>query len=70
VAITIEQFKIRFLSVVLGIWGVTVLASLYVYLFKGGPLPEPVLLGVPTGSWLAVYPPLPSKWREEPDDDS
>lgn len=56
---TVEQYKIRFLSVVLGVWTVVIGASLYTYLFKSGALPDPVLLGVPTGTWLAVFPPLP-----------
>lgn len=56
---TVEQYKIRFLSVVLGVWSVVIGAALYVYLFRSGPLPDPVLLGVPTGTWLAVFPPLP-----------
>lgn len=56
---TIEQYKIRFLSVVLAVWAIVVGASLYVYLFRNGSLPDPVLLGVPTGTWLAVFPPLP-----------
>ena len=60
-----EKRKTVFLYVVLGIWGVTVLASLFTYLFRGGPLPDPILLGIPTGVWLAVNPPLPSTMREE-----
>lgn len=56
---TIDQYKMRFLTVVLMVWGIVIGASLYVYLFRGGPLPDPVLLGVPTGTWLAVFPPLP-----------
>lgn len=61
---TVEQYKIRFLSIVLGVWSVVIGAALYVYLFRNGPLPDPVLLGVPTGTWLAVFPPLP-RAREE-----
>jgi ABC-type tungstate transport system substrate-binding protein len=57
--VTVEQYKIRFLSVVLGVWAVVIGAALYVYLFRNGPLPDPVLLGIPTGTWLAVFPPLP-----------
>lgn len=56
---TVEQYKIRFLSVFLGVWAVVIGASLYVYLFRDGPLPDPILLGLPTGAWLAVFPPLP-----------
>ena len=63
---TTEQFRIRFLTAVLVVWSVVIGAALYVYLFRSGPLPDPVLLGVPTGTWLAVYPPLPSRLREEP----
>lgn len=63
---TIDQYKMRFLTVILAVWGVVVGASLYVYLFREGPLPDPVLLGIPTGTWLAVFPPLPSRLREEP----
>jgi hypothetical protein len=62
--VTIEQYKIRFLTVVLGVWSVVIGAALYTYLFKNGALPDPVLLGVPTGTWLAVFPPLPSR-RED-----
>lgn len=62
---TIEQFKMRFLMVVLAVWGAVVGAALYVYLFRNGPLPDPVLLGIPTGTWLAVFPPLPSRLKEE-----
>jgi len=57
--VTIDQYKMRFLTVVLSVWGVVVGASLYVYLFRAGSLPDPVLLGIPTGTWLAVFPPLP-----------
>jgi hypothetical protein len=64
--VTVEKFKMRFLTVVLGVWSVVVGASLYMYLAKGGSLPDPVLLGVPTGTWLAVFPPLPERLREEP----
>ena len=56
---TVDPYKIRFLSVVLSVWAVVIGAALYVYLFRHGPLPDPVLLGVPTGTWLAVFPPLP-----------
>jgi hypothetical protein len=62
--VTVEQYKMRFLSIVLTVWAVVIGAALYVYLFKGGPLPDPVLLGIPTGTWLAVFPPLPSQLRE------
>ena len=62
---TVEQYKMRFLSVVLVVWGVVVVSALFVYLFREGPLPDPVLLGIPTGTWLAVFPPLPSRMREE-----
>jgi hypothetical protein len=62
--VTIEQYKMRFVTVVLVVWAVVVAAALYVYLFKDGDLPDPVLLGVPTGTWLAVFPPLP-RAREE-----
>jgi hypothetical protein len=65
---TVEQYKMRFLSVVLGVWAVVVGAALYKYIGHGGALPDPVLLGVPTGTWLAVFPPLPSRLREEPAD--
>jgi hypothetical protein len=65
--VTIETFKIRFLTVVLSVWGVVVGAALYVYIARDGALPDPVLLGVPTGTWLAVFPPLPGKLREEPE---
>lgn len=61
---TVDDFRMRFLSVILLVWGAVVAASLYVYLFRAGPLPDPVLLGIPTGAWLAVYPPLPSKLKE------
>jgi hypothetical protein len=57
--VTIDQYKIRFLSVVLGVWGVVVAASLFVYLFRQGEQPQAWLLGIPTGTWLAVFPPLP-----------
>lgn len=63
---TLEQYKMRFLTVIVSVWGVVVGAALYVYLFRGGPLPDPVLLGIPTGTWLAVFPPLPGRLREEP----
>jgi len=63
--VTVEQFKIRFLTAVLSVWGVVVGAALYVYIVRDGSLPDPVLLGVPTGTWLAVFPPLPGKLREE-----
>jgi len=66
--VTTEQYRIRFLSTVLAVWSVVIGAALYVYLFRNGPLPDPVLLGVPTGTWLAVYPPLPSRLKEEPVD--
>ena len=56
---TVDQYKIRFLSIFLGVWAIVIAASLFVYLFRAGPLPDPVLLGLPTGAWLAVYPPLP-----------
>lgn len=62
---TVDDFRMRFLTVVLGVWGLVVGASLFVYLFRAGPLPDPVLLGIPTGTWLAVYPPLPTKLKEE-----
>jgi hypothetical protein len=65
---TTEQYKFRFLTVVLTVWAVVVAAALYVYLARNGPLPDPVLLGIPTGTWLAVYPPLPSRLKEEPVD--
>jgi hypothetical protein len=64
--VTVEQFKMRFLTVVLTVWGIVVGAALYVYLARSGPLPDPVLLGIPTGTWLAVYPPLPNRLKEEP----
>jgi hypothetical protein len=63
--VTTETFKIRFLTVILSVWGVVVGAALYVYIARSGSLPDPVLLGVPTAAWLAVYPPLPSRLREE-----
>lgn len=56
---TVDQYKIRFLTAVLAVWTVVVGASLYGFLFKSGALPDPVLLGIPTGTWLAVFPPLP-----------
>lgn len=62
---TVEQFKMRFLTAVLAVWSVVVSAALYVYLFRNGNLPDPVLLGIPTGTWLAVYPPLPMRLKEE-----
>lgn len=62
---TVEQFKIRFLTAVLSVWSVVVVAALYKYIMVDGELPDPVLLGVPTGTWLAVFPPLPGKLREE-----
>lgn len=58
-SMTVEQFKIRFITVILSVWIVVVGASLFAYLFRSGPLPDPVLLGIPTGTWLAVFPPLP-----------
>ncbi len=61
---TVDQFKLRFLTVVLCVWGIVVGAALYTYLFREGELPDPILLGVPTGAWLAVFPPLP-RGREE-----
>jgi hypothetical protein len=63
--VTVEQYKMRFLTSVLAVWGVVVLAALYVYLVRRGPLPDPVLLGIPTGTWLAVFPPLPSRLKED-----
>lgn len=65
-AITESEYKIRFLTTVLCVWAIVVGAALFVYLFRQGPLPDPVLLGIPTGTWLAVYPPLPRTMREEP----
>jgi hypothetical protein len=65
VAITESEFRFKFLTTVLTVWVVVVVAALYVYLFRGGPLPDPVLLGIPTGTWLAVYPPLPRTMRNE-----
>lgn len=60
-----EQRKTVFLYTVIGGWFLVVLASLYSFLFKDGPLPDPILLSVPTSVWLAMYPPLPSSLREE-----
>jgi len=62
--VTVTHFKIRFLTIILGVWGIVVAAALYKYLFRDGPLPDPVLLGIPTGAWLVVFPPLPRP-REE-----
>jgi hypothetical protein len=66
----VERRKDLFLRTVLAVWGIVVLAATYNYLFRGGPLPDPLLLGVPTGAWLAVHPPLPAIVREEPTSDS
>jgi len=63
--VTVDQYKMRFLTAVLVVWGVVVGAALYVYLARNGPLPDPVLLGIPTGTWLAVFPPLPQRLRED-----
>jgi hypothetical protein len=60
-----ERRKSVFLYVVLGGWGIVVLAATYNYIFRGGPIPDPILLGIPTGVWLAMNPPLPSAIREE-----
>lgn len=56
---TITQYKIRFLTTILCVWGVVVGAYLYVFLFGGGDQLPAWLLGIPTGAWLAVFPPLP-----------
>jgi len=66
VAVTESQFKLRFLTVVLSVWVIVVGSALYMYLFRDGSLPDPILLGIPTGTWLAVYPPfVPRALREE-----
>jgi uncharacterized membrane protein HdeD (DUF308 family) len=57
--VTIEQYKMRFITAVLGVWAIVVGASLFVYLFRAGEQPQAWLLGIPTGTWLAVFPPLP-----------
>lgn len=62
---TDTRFKQVFILAVLAVWGLVVGAALYSYLWRHGPMPDAVLLGVPTGTWLAVYPPLPSRLREE-----
>lgn len=61
----VEKRKNVFIYTVLAVWGVVALAATYDYIFRGGPIPDPILLGVPTGVWLAVHPPLPSALREE-----
>lgn len=66
VGVTETRFRVVFLSVVLSVWVIVVGVSLYGYLAKSGPMPDAILLGVPTGTWLAVYPPLPRTLREEP----
>jgi hypothetical protein len=60
-----EKRKSVFIYTVLMVWGLVVTASLYNYLFRGGALPDPILLSIPTGMWLAVNPPLPNALREE-----
>lgn len=65
VGVTDSRFKQVFVMAVLAVWGLVVGAALYKYLAQNGPMPDAVLLGIPTGTWLAVYPPLPSRLREE-----
>jgi hypothetical protein len=57
--VTVTQYKIRFLTTILFVWGVVVAAYLYVFLFQDGEQLPTWLLGIPTGAWLAVFPPLP-----------
>jgi hypothetical protein len=65
VGVTDSRFKQVFVLAVLAVWGLVVGAALFKYLMQNGPMPDAILLGVPTGTWLAVYPPLPSRLREE-----
>lgn len=66
VGVSDSRFRQVFVLTVLAVWGLVVGAALYKYLAQNGPMPDAVLLGIPTGTWLAVYPPLPSRLREEP----
>lgn len=60
-----NKVKNIFIFTVLSVWTIVVSASLYNYLFNKGPLPDPILLGIPSGTWLAVNPPIPRSTREE-----
>lgn len=65
----LERVKNVFLLTVLSVWAIVVAAALYNYLFNKGPLPDPILLGIPSGTWLALNPPIPRSLRgEQPPD--
>jgi hypothetical protein len=57
--VTILQYKIRFLTTILCVWGVVVAAYLFEFVFQNGEQLPAWLLGIPTGAWLVVFPPLP-----------
>jgi hypothetical protein len=63
--VTEAQLRIRFITIVCAVWAVVVMSALYKFIWFEGPLPDPILLGIPTTVWLAVYPPLPRALREE-----
>lgn len=50
---------------VLAVWVVVVSASIYNYVVNAGPLPDPILLGIPSATWLALHPPLPRSVKKE-----
>jgi len=61
---TEARYRLRFLTTVLIVWAIVVGAATFKFLMADGDLPDPILLGIPTTVWLAVYPPLPRALRE------
>jgi hypothetical protein len=44
--------------VVTGVWAVVVGAAVAKFLFGTGELPNPALLGIPAGTYVAIYSPI------------